>query len=216
MVAPIDGVIKKSRSGQLTITTGFGPFSGKTVVIDNIRPKSKMRSNTRVYAGQRIGQATRSFCQPNSIHVTVLENDSEHPNATSKPVDPSTFVNRLKFPFLKSVQGCDDYRLVVMGYTVSSGKLSTAIRRAIRKLKEIAKEKFIQVKNYIKAKLKKKRNGGDALANVNQTLQSIRRQTPSTARSPSTENNTEAFEKSFEAPKVEFPVYDDLPEDTVK
>lgn len=226
-------MIKVTGSKQVTIAAEFGPFAGRMIVIDDILPEASLESNKRVFAGQLIGLAGKSSCQPNSIHVAVLAKSEVCPD--SEILDPSAFLGRLEFPHLTWVQECDEYRFIVMDYTVASGKLSDAVKRISRSVKRLSGNVFRKLGDKIKQKLSKDKSTNNVMpdnmedetgsllnaasrtrAEVKEILKSINKFLTN-FRSKSTLKDTfgneevnAAFEKIFPAPAIEFPLYEGL------
>ena len=65
----------------------------------------------------------------NAIHITVKE------TGDGSVIDPSPFLNSLTVPQLKWIQECDEYSLVVVGVTISSGRLSDAVKRFVNDIR---------------------------------------------------------------------------------
>lgn len=127
-MAPVAGKAKSTGSGQVTITAGKGPFSKKLIIIDDIVANASLSASQEIYEGQVIGTAARSSCQPNSVHVVV-----KVPSSSGKlaPVDPTPYLDRIELPDLSWHQECDEYKLVLLGFTLASGKLSKGVKQAV-------------------------------------------------------------------------------------
>ncbi len=128
VVSPVAGTAVSTGSGQVTVTAGRGPFDGKLIILNDILANASLSTAQEVFSGQMIGTVATSACQPNSIHVTVKEKSS---SGDFLPIDPTPYLDRIGLPDLKWNQVCDEYKLVFLGLTLVSGRLSEAAKEAV-------------------------------------------------------------------------------------
>ena len=192
----------------MTITPGEGSFSGKRIIIYDMTANSSLSNSQEVFAGQVIGTAARSSCQPNAIHVTVKEPSSSGDLA---PVDPTPFIDRIELPDLTWHQVCDEYKLVLLGFTLSSGKLSEAVKQAVSDIKR-GQNPFEGVGDKVKDVVNK---ANDAVANTvdkaKEDLKELKKQVD-TAVDDVTDAFTssgvqKAFKEVFPKPGLDIPEY---------
>lgn len=207
-MAPVAGRAKSSGSGQVTITASAGSFSRKLIIMDDVVANASLSTSQEVYAGQMIGRAARSSCQPNSVHVTVKEPSSSD---TLAPVDPTPYVDRIELPDLKWHQECDEYKLVLLGFTLASGKLSDAAKQTvsdIRRGRNPFKGVGDKVKDAVKSAKKSVDDAADqAKAGLKNLEKQVGRAVDDVSDAFTSSGVRDAFKNAFPAPKLDIPDY---------
>ncbi|KAI8519524.1 hypothetical protein Bbelb_027810, partial [Branchiostoma belcheri] len=105
--APFSGIIRRSGSNQVTITTDS--MEKLQVIIDNINflPEKEMK---RVFKGTLIGTVSSSSCQPNHIHLAIRNTQS------GGLVDPTRFMEKRDMVVPGWRQECGDWNLEFFDY----------------------------------------------------------------------------------------------------
>ncbi|XP_019624877.1 PREDICTED: uncharacterized protein LOC109470382 isoform X2 [Branchiostoma belcheri] len=105
--APFSGIIRRSGSNQVTITTDS--MEKLEVIIDNINflPEKEMK---RVFKGTLIGTVSSSSCQPNHIHLAIRNTQS------GGLVDPTRFTEKRDMVVPGWRQECGDWNLEFFDY----------------------------------------------------------------------------------------------------
>ena len=194
---------------EVTVTAGKGPFYGKLIVVNDIVANSSLSKSHEVFSGQTIGRAAASGCQPNSVHVTVKEKSS---SGEYLPVDPTPYLDRIELPELKWNQVCDEYKLVLLGLTLSSGRLSEAAKQAVSDISR-GKNPFQGVGDKVKdavAKTKKKVTEAvdKTKKDLNEVKEEVQRAVGDIKDAFSSDGVKDAFKEVFPSPGLDIPEYE--------
>ena len=117
LVAPTGGMYLRLPNNQVLIYP-TGSFRKYVIMIYNVKLiKSITYSGINVQSGDVIGTVSRSTCDPNFVHLTVLTKSGKSTK------DPSPFLQPRLLEVPKWIQDCNEYKLVVLGQVIRQGEI---------------------------------------------------------------------------------------------
>ena len=117
LVAPTGGMYLRLPNNQVIIYP-TGSLRKYVIVIHHVQLlKNITYSGINVQSGEVIGTISRSPCEPNFVHLTVLTKSGKSTK------DPSPFLQPRLLEVPKWIQECNEYKLVVLGQVIRQGEI---------------------------------------------------------------------------------------------
>ncbi|KAI8510726.1 hypothetical protein Bbelb_116420 [Branchiostoma belcheri] len=113
LVAPFSGKAYRPTGSTDQVTIIADELHGVHVIIDNVDLFDELENKT-VYKGESLGRVQSSDCQPNSIHLAMVNVSSEEMFA----IDPTPYLEQEEMPTPQLKQHCGDFLLRIAGRTM--------------------------------------------------------------------------------------------------
>ncbi|XP_013394005.1 uncharacterized protein LOC106161555, partial [Lingula anatina] len=124
--SPVTGTVKRRGDKAVLIEPSDQDFASFEIIVSNIEPiRSIENSGTSINAGDKIGKALHSRCDPNFIHVAMRKksNPPKPSDDDYEYVDPTPYIDRI-VPVPQWIEKCNEFSLTYIGQTSDTDSIT--------------------------------------------------------------------------------------------